>query len=77
MSRCFPFSKTTVAMTTNSRSGSYPSPTVYRAIVALRRQGRRVENYCRDRRLHAVDNAIVEEKALIAAAFPETDSSRF
>lgn len=51
----------------NSRR-SYPPAPVYRAVLALRRLGRRVENYDRDRRLHVVDNAIVEESALLAQA---------
>lgn len=47
---------------------AYPTPRVYGAILALRRRGERVENYCRDRRLHVVGNAVVDEAALIARA---------
>lgn len=47
---------------------SYPTPRVYGAILALRRDGERVENYCRDRRLHVIGNAILDEAALLARA---------
>lgn len=47
---------------------TYPTPRVYGAILALRREGERVENYCRDRRLHVVGNAVVDESALLARA---------
>lgn len=47
---------------------AYPSAAVYDAVLVLRRQGRRVENYDRDRRLHVIDNAIVEEAMLLERA---------
>jgi hypothetical protein len=47
---------------------SYPTPHIYGAILALRRDGRRVENYCRDRRLHVIGNAILDEETLLARA---------
>jgi len=47
---------------------SYPSATVYHAVLRLRRLGHRVESYCRDRRLHVIDNAIVDERELLWAA---------
>jgi hypothetical protein len=54
--------------TTERGGDAYPPPRVYRAVLVLRRQGRRVENYCRDRRLHALDNAILDEAGLVAMA---------
>lgn len=47
---------------------SYPTPRIYGAILALRRGGERVENYCRDRRLHVIGNAILDEDTLLARA---------
>lgn len=59
-------------MTTNRRQAraeaSYPTPRVYRAVVTLRRRGVRVENYCKDRRLHVIGNAIHDEATLLAYA---------
>lgn len=55
-------------MTTLRRARPYPSAAVYRAVLMLRRHGRRVENYDRDRRLHVLDNAIVDEAGLIERA---------
>lgn len=51
-----------------SPSPSYPTPRIYGAVLALRRNGIRVENYCRDRRLHVIGNAIIDERALLALA---------
>lgn len=57
-----------------SASPSYPTRRVYDAIIALRRRGERVENYCRDRRLHVIGNAILDDSMLLARA--GTDHSR-
>ncbi|NYZ12381.1 hypothetical protein HL658_07455 [Azospirillum sp. RWY-5-1] len=54
---------------------SYPSPSVYRAVLVLRRAGRRVESYDRDRRLHVVDNAIMDEPMLVARAGQSTPAA--
>lgn len=64
-----------MARATKPRRETYPSARVYRAVLALRRQGRRVENYCRDRRLHVLDNAIFEERALVDLAFPRNETA--
>lgn len=47
---------------------SYPTRRVYNAILALRKRGERVENYCRDRRLHVIGNAILDDSMLLARA---------